>query len=171
MKKILIAISGASGFELGLRAYEKLPPNVEKYLVTTPNAPIVAQKEGYHFQGHEIWAGPASGSFGIDGMLVAPCSMNTLAKIAAGIGDNLPTRAARVMVKERRPLVLAPRELPLDPIALEAMLKLAHLGVFIAPPILAYYSAPKSLEEMEDFIIGKWFDLLGIEHDLYRRWQ
>ena len=97
--------------------------------------------------------------------------MNTLAKIACGISDNLTTRAAAVMIKERKTLLLAPREMPFSPIALENMHKLASLGILIAPPVMAYYSEQTTLEEMENFMIGKWFDLLGIENDLYKRWD
>jgi 4-hydroxy-3-polyprenylbenzoate decarboxylase len=97
--------------------------------------------------------------------------MNTLAKIACGIADNLITRAAAVMIKERRTLVLAPREIPFSPIALENMHKLSMLGVIIAPPVLAYYGDQEDLESMENFMIGKWFDLLGIENNLYKRWN
>jgi 4-hydroxy-3-polyprenylbenzoate decarboxylase len=104
-------------------------------------------------------------------MIVAPCSMNTLAKIACGIADNLVTRAAAVMIKERRPLLLAPREMPFSAIALENMLKLSRLGVLIAPPVMGYYAEHETLEEMERFVVGKWFDLLGIGHDLYQRWR
>jgi 4-hydroxy-3-polyprenylbenzoate decarboxylase len=97
--------------------------------------------------------------------------MNTLAKIACGIADNLITRAAAVMIKERRTLVLAPREIPFSPIALENMHKLSMMGVIIAPPVLAYYGDQEDLESMENFMIGKWFDLLGIENNLYKRWN
>ncbi len=97
--------------------------------------------------------------------------MNTLAKCAIGISDNLITRAFTVMIKEKREIVLAPREMPLSSIALENMLKLSNLGVTIAPPTLAYYSNQSSLEQMEDFMIGKWYDLLKIEHNLYKRWK
>lgn len=104
-------------------------------------------------------------------MIITPCSMNTLAKIACGIADNLITRAASVMIKERRTLVLAPREIPFSPIALENMHKLSMMGVIIAPPVLAYYGEQNTLEAMENFMIGKWFDLLGIDNDLYKRWN
>ncbi len=170
--KIVVAISGASGVNLGLKTYDKIPKNHEKYLIVNENADIVSLKErGYNiFENKEIWEGPASGSFGVDAMMVVPCSMNTLAKIAVGISDNLTTRAASVIIKEKKKLLLAPRELPFSPIALENMHKLSLLNVIIAPPVLGYYSQQKSLEEMEDFIIGKWFDLLGIENSLYKRW-
>jgi 4-hydroxy-3-polyprenylbenzoate decarboxylase len=97
--------------------------------------------------------------------------MNTLAKIACGINDNLPTRVAAVALKEQKKLLLAPRELPFSAIALENMQKLASLGVIIAPPVMGYYSDASSLEEMERFIIGKWYDALGIENTLYKRWS
>jgi 4-hydroxy-3-polyprenylbenzoate decarboxylase len=119
----------------------------------------------------DIAASVASGSFGAEAMLIAPCSMNTLAKIACGIADNLITRTAAVMIKEQKRLILAPREMPFSAIALENMHKLASLGVVIAPPVMAYYSQQQKLEDMEDFIIGKWFDLLAIENDLYKRWN
>jgi 4-hydroxy-3-polyprenylbenzoate decarboxylase len=97
--------------------------------------------------------------------------MNTLSKISVGIADNLITRAAAVMLKERRKLILAPREMPYSSIALENMLKLSNYGVIIAPPVAGYYANIQNIEDMEKFFIGKWFDLLGIEHNLYKRWE
>ena len=173
MKKIVIAISGASGVNLGLKALELLPQGLDKHFIMTKNSNIVLEKEN-NFTIHEnenIAASIASGSFGVDAMLVAPCSMNTLAKIACGISDNLVTRCASVMIKEQKKLILAPREMPFSAIALENMQKLARLGVIIAPPVMAYYSEQQSLDEMENFIIGKWFDLLGVENNLYKRWE
>ena len=171
-RKIIVALTGASGAELGLRALKKLDGRFEKHLIVSEHADTVLKEEGMHVhQNDEIGAPVASGSFGADVMLIAPCSMNTLAKIACGIADNLVTRTAAVMIKERKILLLAPREMPFSAIALENMLKLARLGVVIAPPVPAYYSRPETLEAMEDFIIGKWFDLVGIDNDLYRRWK
>ncbi len=172
-QKIVIAVSGASGVSLGLRALHALPARYEKHLILSEHAREVFRREEgvtVHEDG-DIGASVASGSFGADTMLVVPCSMNTLAKIACGIADNLTTRAAAVMIKERRTLILAPREMPFSAIALENMLKLARLGVVIAPPVMAYYSKQQNLEAMEDFMIGKWFDLAGIENDLYERWS
>ncbi len=171
--RVIVGISGASGAELGLRVLKKLPENFEKHLIVSDNAQIVLEKENgikLH-KNSEIWASVASGSFKCDIMLIVPCSMNTLAKISCGIADNLITRSASVMIKERRTLLLAPREMPFSAIALENMLKLSRLGVIIAPPILAYYSKQKELQEMEDFMIGKWLDLVNIENDLYKRWD
>ncbi len=171
--KIVVAISGSSGVELGIKTYEKIPKEHEKYLIVSKNANIVSLKErGFKiYQDSNFWEGPASGSFGVDAMMIIPCSMNTLAKISVGIADNLTTRAASVMIKEQKKLLLAPRELPFSPIALENMHKLSLLNVIIAPPVLGYYSNQKSLEDMEDFIIGKWFDMIGIKNNLYKRWK
>ncbi|HIE35400.1 MAG TPA: UbiX family flavin prenyltransferase [Campylobacterales bacterium] len=171
--KIAIAISGASGVNLGLKVYEKIPKNHKKFLIVNDSSMVVSLKEkGYNiFDNKNIWEGPASGSFGIDIMMIVPCSMNTLAKIAVGISDNLTTRAASVIIKEKKRLLLAPREIPFSSIALENMYKLSLLNVIIAPPILGYYSKQKTLDDMEDFIIGKWFDLVEIKNSLYRRWE
>jgi len=172
--KLVVATSGASGVNLGLKVLKLLPKEVETHFIMSKNSQIVLDKEMHHITTHEnedISASIASGSFGVDAMLIAPCSMNTLAKIACGISDNLVTRAAAVMIKEHKKLILAPREMPFSAIALENMQKLARLGIIIAPPVMAYYSEQQTLDEMENFIIGKWFDLLGIENNLYKRWE
>nr|WP_314180864.1 UbiX family flavin prenyltransferase [uncultured Campylobacter sp.] len=119
----------------------------------------------------DLAAAPSSGSFGIDATIVAPCSVNTLAKIHAGFADTLITRAAAVALKERKRLVLGIREMPFSTLALEHAAKLSALGAVIAPPVLGYYSGQNSLEDMETFIIGKWLDLLGLEHQIYKRWS
>ena len=170
--RIILAITGASGVTLAQRFVAALPLEVELFVIQSNHAKIVFEKEHQitFFEDTDIAAAVASGSFKCDGMIVLPCSMNTLAKIACGISDNLTTRTAAVMIKEQRKLILAPRELPFSAIALENMLKLASLQVLIAPPVLGYYSAPKTIEEMEHFLIGKWFDLLGIPHTLFKRW-
>lgn len=119
----------------------------------------------------DLAAAPSSGSFGIDATIVAPCSISTLAKIHAGFADTLITRAAAVALKERKRLVLGVREMPFSTLALEHAAKLSALGAVIAPPVLGYYSGQNSLEDMENFIIGKWLDLLGLEHQIYKRWS
>jgi len=171
--KIVVASSGASGVNLGVKAVKLLPKEIEKHFIMTKNSQIVLDKEmGITLHDNDdISASISSGSFGVDAMIIAPCSMNTLAKIACGIADNLVTRCASVMIKEHKKLILAPREMPFSAIALENMHKLAALGVIIAPPVMAYYSEQQTLDEMENFIIGKWFDLLGIENNLYKRWE
>ena len=173
IKKIVIATSGASGVNLGIKTLKLLPKTIEKHFIMSDNSKIVLDKEMgiTQHQNDNISASIASGSFGVDAMIIAPCSMNTLAKVACGISDNLITRSAAVMIKEQKKLIIAPREIPFSAIALENMLKLSRLGVIIAPPVLAYYSKQQTLDEMENFIIGKWFDLLQIENNLYERWE
>jgi 4-hydroxy-3-polyprenylbenzoate decarboxylase len=172
-RKIVVAASGASGVNLGLKVIQLLPKNIDKHFIMTQNSKIVLHKEmdATIHDNNDISASVASGSFGVDAMIIAPCSMNTLAKIACGIADNLVTRCASVMIKEHKKLILAPREMPFSAIALENMHKLATLGVIVAPPVMAYYSKQQTLDEMENFIIGKWFDLLNIENTLYKRWE
>jgi 4-hydroxy-3-polyprenylbenzoate decarboxylase len=183
--RITVAISGASGTNLGLNFIKYLPKEIEVFVVFSKSAKRALKlennisinelfKENENitvFKDSNIGASIASGSFKVDKMIILPCSMNTLAKCAVGISDSLITRAFTVMLKEKRDIVIAPREMPLSTIALKNMLKLSKLGVTIAPPILGYYSSQQSLEDMENFLIGKWFDLLKIENNLYKRWK
>ena len=113
----------------------------------------------------------ASGSSGYEAMIIAPCSSNTLAKVAAGICDNLLLRAAAVMLKEQRKLIIAPREMPFSPLSIKHMSDLSGLGVMFAPPMIAHYSKPLSLNDTENFIIGKWLDCLNIKNNLFKRWK
>ena len=170
--RLIVGISGASGVSLAKRFVESLPKDIEVFLIQTNSAKTVFEKEEgiQEFENSDISASIASGSFKCDAMIILPTSMNTLAKVAVGIADNLLTRTAQVMIKEKRKLILAPREMPFSSISLENMLKLSNLGVIIAPPVLGYYSKQQSLKDMENFLIGKWFDLLEIDHDLYKRW-
>ena len=118
-----------------------------------------------------MWDAAASGSSGYEAMIIAPCSSNTLAKVAAGICDNLLLRAAAVMLKEQRKLIIAPREMPFSPLSIKHMSELSGLGVMFAPPMIAHYSKPKSLNDAENFIIGKWLDCLNIKNNLFKRWK
>lgn len=118
-----------------------------------------------------MWDAAASGSSGYEAMIIAPCSSNTLAKVAAGICDNLLLRAAAVMLKEQRKLIIAPREMPFSPLSIKHMSDLSGLGVMFAPPMIAHYSKPKSLNDAENFIIGKWLDCLNIKNNLFKRWK
>jgi len=173
--KLVLAISGASGVELGKKFIEYLPPNIELHLITTNHALTVNQFENQNsitlHKNSNIASSIASGSFQVDATAIIPCSMNTLAKISCGIADNLVTRVASVALKEQKKLLLAPREMPFSAIALENMLKLSRLNVIIAPPVMGYYSDAKTIEDMERFMIGKWYDILGIENDVYERWS
>lgn len=183
MKKVIIAISGASSIRLGLKTIEELRDKSQCYVILSKSAQIVWEKEAKCnlfdeitklgvkvYDESEIWAGIASGSFGTEIMAIIPTSMNTLAKIAYGIGDELISRCASVMLKEKKTLLLAPREMPFSSIALENMLKLSKMGAIIAPAVLGYYADIKTLEEMENFLVGKWLDVLGFDHQLYLRW-
>nr|WP_123043651.1 flavin prenyltransferase UbiX [Cohnella candidum]AYQ75570.1 UbiX family flavin prenyltransferase [Cohnella candidum] len=123
----------------------------------------------YHPLG-DIGASIASGSFICEGMAIVPCSMGTLASIAHGTSTNLLTRAADVMLKEGRPLLIVPRETPLNAIHLENMLKLARLGVRIIPAMPAFYHGPQSLDDLVGFLVGKVMDNMGLAHNLYNRW-
>jgi 4-hydroxy-3-polyprenylbenzoate decarboxylase len=119
---------------------------------------------------NDIGASIASGSFRSEGMVIMPCSMGSLSAIACGASTNLLTRAADVMLKEGRPLLLVPRETPLHAIHLENMLKLARLGVRMIPAMPAFYNGPQSLEDIVSFMVGKVMDSMGIIHNLYKRW-
>lgn len=183
--KITVAISGASGSILGINFVNKIPENIEVFVVFSSSAKMALKLENglelnkifenkpniKVLKDSDIGACIASGSFLVDKMIILPCSMNTLAKCSVGIADTLITRAFSVMLKEKREIIVCPREMPFSSIALENMLKLSNLGVIIAPPVLGYYSKQQSLEDMENFLIGKWFDLLKIENNLYKRWE
>jgi len=179
--KLVVAITGASGVSLGLKFISLLPLDIEVYAVISKSAKVALQFEQNismpnnsnitFYEDDSIGACIASGSFKTDAMIILPCSMNTLAKCTVGIADTLITRAFSVMLKEKRKVILAPREMPFNTIQLENMTKLSSIGVVIAPPMLGYYSSQQTLEQMEDFIIGKWFDSLNIEHNLYKRWE
>lgn len=193
-KRIVVGISGASGIPYAFCMIEELLKNGhEVHLIVTEAAwRVMKEEHGVSIQlretffqkryGHlpgklvyhplkDIGASIASGSFPVDGMVVIPCSMATLARIALGISSNLLERAADVMIKERHPLVIVPRETPLSPIHLENMLKLANNGVVILPAMPAFYTHPQTIEDMVRFVAGKALDQLGVHHQLYKRWK
>ena len=179
--KIIVGITGASGTQLGFKFLSLIPNEIEVFAIVSKSAKKALKLEENkrykklanvtYLSDDNLAASVSSGSFKTDGYIIVPCSMNTLAKCAIGISDTLITRVFSVMLKEQRKVVIAPREMPLNTIQLENMTKLSRLNVSIAPPVLGYYSEQQTLEDMENFIIGKWFDLLGIEHNLYKRWQ
>lgn len=131
----------------------------------------IAQKAKYLHDVNNIAAPIASGSFKTDAMVVVPCSMRTLGHIANGMADNLISRAADVMLKEGRKLILVPRETPVSAIHLANMLKLAQLGVRIVPASPGFYHRPTDLSALIDMMVGKICDTIGIEHDLFERWK
>lgn len=181
--RLVVGISGASGAIYGIRLLEilrRLP--VESHLAITRAAEIaVAHETGRKISEvkaladvchriDDLAAPPSSGSFRALGMVVAPCSVRSVAEIATGLCGNLLTRAADVALKERRPLVLMVRETPLHAIHLENMARLATLGATIAPPVPAFYARPESLEDMVDHTLGRVLDLFGLESGGARRW-
>ena len=182
--KLIVGISGASGVIYGVRFLEILnSKNIETHLVLTPLAEKVLEQETdfnkqkiielatYHYQISDLTAPISSGSFLIQGMIIIPCSMKTLAGIACGYSDNLLLRAADVTLKEKRPLIIVPRETPLRKVHLENMLKLANEGATILPAMPGFYYNPKTLDDAINHIVGKVLDILKIEHNLYQRWS
>ncbi len=120
---------------------------------------------------HDVGCAIASGSYPVDGMVIIPCSMATVAAVAVGLADNALRRAADVSLKEKRPLILVPRESPLSSLHLENLLKLSQLGATIVPPAPAWYTAPQTLDDVENFIVGKVLEALRLDHKLYKRWK
>lgn len=183
-KSLVVGISGASGAIYGLRLLRALQgqPTVESHLVVSESglATMLYECEispdqlyelaDFHYANNDFFAGPASGSFPADGMVIAPCSMKRLAGIAASYADDLMGRAADVMLKERRRLVLMPRETPLHSGHLEQMLKVSRLGAVLMPPLPAFYQRPAGIEEMVDQSIGRVLTLFGIDNKLFQPW-
>ena len=181
---LIVGISGASGVIYGIRMLEVLRDlDIETHLVLSRSgevtiahetdrkiADIKALARRVHAQS-DIGASISSGSFRTRGMVVAPCSMKSMAEIAAGTTSGLLTRAADVTLKERRRLVLMTRETPLHTGHLRAMTQLSEMGAIIAPPVPAFYARPKSLEDMIDHTVGRVLDLFDIEAGLARRWK
>lgn len=186
MKTIVVGITGASGSIYGLRLIEELSKRGFRiHVVASRTALQVVPYEtgvgveefvdGLNGQAiledvENFFAAVASGSYKTCGMIVAPCSMGTLAGIASGISSNLLFRCADVCLKEKRPLILLARETPLSAINLENMLKLAKAGAMIFPASPGFYSQPKSISDMVDFMVGKVLDAIDVEHDLFARW-
>jgi len=196
-RTVTLAFTGASGLPYGLRLLECLLAAERRvYLLYSPAAQIVAKQESdltlpsqpreatrffaerhgaregqLTVFGREDWLSPvASGSNPADAMAICPCSMGTLGAIAGGLADNLIERAADVMLKERRPLVLVPRETPLSAIHLENMLKLVRAGAVIVPPAPGFYDRPQSVADLVDFVVARVLDQLGVAHALGPRW-
>jgi len=184
MSRIIIGITGATGIIYGLRLLETLKPmDIETHLVVSKAGQLTRSHETdislqalkslcdvYHPIG-DIAASIASGSFKTDGMIIAPCSMNTLAEVATGVSQNLLARAADVTLKERRRLVLMPREAPLHLGHIRNMLTVTEMGGIIYPPVPAFYQKPESLDDIVDEAVGRVLDLFGIETQLFKPWE
>ena len=181
---ILLSIGGASGSIYGVRLLEEMiKSGIEVSLVVSKGAKKILEHEtGYNYEGlknktniyyenDDLFAAPASGSFHLDGMVVAPCSMKTLSAIANGYGDTLTSRAASCCLKEGRKLVLVIRETPLDLPGIKNMLAAKESGAVILPAMPGFYHRPKTIEDIVDFIVGKILDQFNIKHSLFKRWE
>lgn len=183
-RKLIVGISGASGVVYGIRLLQALRiAGVETHLILSKAAEMTLAYEtdlkprdvralaDVSYAIGDVGAPCASGSFPSDGMVIAPCSMKTLAEIATGVTANLLSRAADVALKERRRLVLMARETPLTLVHLRNMTTVTEMGGIIAPPVPAFYAKPDSLDDMIDHSVGRVMDLFGIQSDLVRRWK
>jgi 4-hydroxy-3-polyprenylbenzoate decarboxylase len=182
-RKLVVAITGATGAIFGVRLLEVLRQvGVETHLILSGwGARTLAHETNYSikqvkllantvYSPNDMGAAVSSGSFLTDGMVIAPCSVRTLAAIATGQGDNLIHRAADVTLKERRKLVLAVRETPLTAIHLENMLKLSRMGVVVCPPVPAFYNHPTSIEDLVTNTVERLLDQFDVHVDLRPRW-
>ncbi|MBN2335363.1 UbiX family flavin prenyltransferase [Candidatus Bathyarchaeota archaeon] len=180
--KLVVAITGASGVLYAKNFLEAAKGlGIETHLIITDSGRTVATHElggveqlkslaDYSYDPEDLEAPIASGSFRVNGMVIVPASMKTVAALAHGYNENLVTRAADVHLKERRPLVVVPRETPLHAVHLENMATLSRLGAVILPAMPGFYHDPKSIDDLATFISGKILDQLGVENHLYRRW-
>ncbi len=196
MKQIVVAITGASGSIYGVRLTEELLRAGHRVVLLLSRAGLEVLRyetglewEGTtsarrqlmrdyfggstqleHYDAEDLFAPIASGSSAPEAVVVAPCSMGTLGRIAGGMAGNLIERAADVALKERRELLLLPRETPLNEIHLENLLKIARAGARILPAMPAFYHRPRTVEDLVDFVVGKALDALRVEHHLFQRW-
>lgn len=195
IRHFVVAITGASGSVYGLRLISELLRSGERVslILTSAGRQVMNHETGLEWsaeiklqrqqvQEHfasiavdclaidDFWAGAASGSAAADAMIVAPCSMGTLGRIAAGLSGNLLERAADVMLKERRPLLLVPRETPFNNIHLENLLRVSQSGAVILPAMPGFYHGPQTIEDLVDFVVGKILDQLDVQHSLFTRW-
>ncbi|MDT8441213.1 MAG: flavin prenyltransferase UbiX [Desulfuromonadales bacterium] len=195
LRHVVVAVTGASGAIYGLRLVETLLAAGCRVslLLSAAGEQVLRHETGLAWGGaaaacrerirehfasdavdflaiDDLFAPLASGSSAADAMVIAPCSMGTAGRLAAGLSGNLLERTADVMLKERRPLLLVPRETPLSSIHLENLLRLSQAGALIVPAMPAFYHEPASIAELVDFVVGKVLDQLRLPHTLYRRW-
>jgi 4-hydroxy-3-polyprenylbenzoate decarboxylase len=194
-KQFVVAMTGASGSLYGLRLIRELLRSGERVslILSSAGRQVLNHETGLdwsenikqqrqqvqeHFASIAVeclandnfMTGAASGSAAVDAMIVIPCSMGSVGRIAAGVSGNLLERAADVMLKERRPLILVPRETPFNTIHLENLLRLSRAGAVVLPAMPGFYHAPKTIDDLLDFVVGKVLDVLNVEHSLFTRW-
>ncbi len=189
-RQIVMAITGASGAVYAQRLAQRLvAADVHLHLVISPSGKrLIADELGIAansvaallgapaasatlYSYRDVGAKIASGSFLTDGMVICPCSSNTLAAVAGGLGDNLVSRAAAVTLKEARRLVVVPREMPLSQIEIANMLRLSQCGAVICPAAPGFYLLPRTIDDLVDFVVARVLDLLRVPHDLASRWD
>jgi len=182
--RLVVCITGASGVIYGVKFLEVLKKigGFEVYLIISKGAKKVIEAEtdlkienilslaDKSFEEDSLEAPLSSSSYPIDGVIIVPASMKTISAIAHGYTNSLIIRVADIALRLKKPLILVPRETPLNAIHLENMLKLAKMGAFILPACPGFYHRPQSIEDLLNFIVGKILDVLGIKHNIYRRW-
>jgi len=183
--RIIVGITGASGIILAYRLVDELYKlGIESYVVATDSSFKVASAEADYdimdkiksistdfYKESDLEAPISSGSFKTNGMVIIPCSMNTIAKLSYGISDNLLLRAADIQIKMGNKLILVPREAPISKIHLRNLYRLSKLpNLYILFPVLTYYHKPATIREMENYVIGRILDIFDFEHNLYKRW-
>lgn len=182
--KVLLSIGGASGSIYGIRLLEEFKKKkVDTHLVVSNGAKKIIEHEtdykfsdlkkkaDFYYENNDMFAGPASGSFELDAMIICPCSTKTLSAVANGYGDTLTSRSAICNLKEGRKLILVPRETPLDFASIENMKKAKLGGATILPAMPGFYYKPEKIDELVDFIVGKILDQLDIKNNLFERWK
>jgi len=182
--RFFLSIGGASGSIYGVRLLEALvKTDAEVHLVVSEGAKKILEYETKYvfsdlkkmadicYDNNDFFAGPASGSFQLDAMIVCPCSMKTLSAIANGYCDTLTSRAAFCVLKEEKKLIIVPRETPLNLPAIQNMEKAKLAGATILPGMPGFYHKPKSIGDLVDFVVGKILDQIGVEHSLFKRWK
>ena len=195
IRHFVVAITGASGSVYGLRLISELLRSGERVslILTSAGRQVMNHETGLEWSAEmktqrqqvqeyfasiavdclaidDFWAGAASGSAAADAMIVAPCSMGTVGRIAAGLSGNLLERAADVMLKERRDLILVPRETPFNAIHLQNLLRLSQSGAVILPAMPGFYHGPQTIDDLVAFVVGKILDQLDVQHSLFTRW-
>ena len=182
--KVLLSIGGASGSIYGIRLLEELVKSkVEVHLIASDGAKKIIEHEtnytfddlkkkvSFCYDNSDMFAGPASGTFQLDAMVICPCSMKTLSAIANGYGDTLTSRSASCRLKEEQKLILVVRETPLDLPGIKNMVSAKQAGATILPAMPGFYHKPQTIEDLVDFLVGKILDQLGIKHTLFKRWK
>ena len=182
--KILLSIGGASGSMYGIRLLEELiKTKVETHLIVSEGSSKILEHEtsykfsdvkklaDFYYENNDMFAGPASGSFKLDAMIICPCSMKTLSAVANGYGDTLTTRSACCQLKEERKLIIVPRETPFDLASITNMKNAKLAGATILPAMPGFYHKPEKIEDLVDFIVGKILDQIDVKHSLFKRWK